>query len=121
MRADKDLQGAAGKVLVDSLAVRALGRSCKQGDGDFHGRSVFPPVGEMLLCEYFCRSHEGGLRTSSNDLEDADECYNGLPASYVSLEQPTHLTARFHIPVNLADHPLLRFRERKREKVVVKF
>jgi hypothetical protein len=71
----------------------------------------------VLLGEHFGRSHDRSLQTVSRG-EQERECRNDrLPAADVSLEQAGHRAAGCEVPGDLPNRPLLRVRERERERL----
>ena len=68
----------------------------------------------VLVGEDFGGGHHTGLGTVVDGQEHGNKRHDGLAAAHIALQQPVHLPPRKAVFMNLAQHPLLRPRERKR-------
>ena len=73
----------------------------------------------MLVRQDLRRRHDTCLVAVVDHQQRNHQCHQGLPRTYIALQQPIHLLAGLHVGVYLFDHAFLRVRQFERQQVFV--
>src|SRR6056297_3583364 len=74
----------------------------------------------MLLCQNFCRNHQGSLIAVVNGNKHTHQRYEGLSAAHIALQESIHVFAAAHVAPDFFDYPFLSVCELERKLVFVK-
>ena len=75
-----------------------------------------PEILRMLIGEQFGRRHQRDLPAHLHGLSRGQRGDQGLAAAHIALHQAQHRRREREIPLDLAQHPLLRPRRAKRQR-----
>ena len=104
---DYDANASVRKARMDLSSFRGLRAACQESGLHVCGGKELLNVLIMLLSKHFRRSHDTCLAPVSYGYEGCQHGDHGLSAAHISLQQPVHLQAALHVPMDFLDHPLL--------------
>ena len=118
--ANEELHIARTRTFYNRFAfLFALDVARQQFHANRHILQQLPECRQMLLCQDLRRGHQTSLVAVAYGDEHQQQRHQRLAASHVALQQTVHLFAGLHVVPHLADDPLLRTRQLKREVVFI--
>ena len=120
MGSHQNVNGARFEVFQQGGARGAFDRTGQQLHPHRHVPQQFPKALQMLLRQNFSRRHDGRLVPIVFRQQCREKGHHGFATAHIALQKAVHVPTCVQISSDLAQHPLLGFRQFKRKLGVVK-